>query len=235
MSEIQMSPLSARKYDDEIDLLELLQNLWAQRLLIILVTLCGLAVAASYYYLTPAKFTSQTVLAPPSIASFSPFVKDVNIDSDSNRVDALGAALMLSDNVILLLGRSLLAPNTQAAFISESSSFSGCIATSSQNRSSPNKITVTVTCPNREISLLALDGYIDFASTIAVKEFQSLMLALGVESSIEAHELYSVESPPSTKVTPKKNLTLALGVVLGGMFGVFAALFRIMVAGRKTA
>ncbi len=232
MSEIQPSPLSARRCDDEIDLIELLQNLWSQKLMITLFTLCGLAVAAGYIYITPTKFTSQTVLASPSITAFSPFVKDMSIGSDS-KVDMLDAALNLSDNVIKLLGRSLLAPNTQTAFISENSSFSGCIATGSQNRNSPSKITVSVTCPSRVNSLLALDGYIEFASKIAVQEFQTLMQAVGIKNSIRAHDIYSVESTPSTKASPNKNLIFVLGILLGGMLGVFAALIRIMVINRQ--
>lgn len=232
MSEIQPSPLSARRCDDEIDLIELLQNLWSQKLMITLFTLCGLAVAAGYIYITPTKFTSQTVLASPSITAFSPFVKDMSIGSDS-KVDMLDAALNLSDNVIKLLGRSLLAPNTQTAFISENSSFSGCIATGSQNSNSPSKITVSVTCPSRVNSLLALDGYIEFASKIAVQEFQTLMQAVGIKNSIRAHDIYSVESTPSTKASPNKNLIFVLGILLGGMLGVFAALIRIMVINRQ--
>lgn len=232
MSETQKSSLSARQYDDEIDLFELLQNLWAQKLIIAFLTLCGLAVAAGYAYIAPVKFTSQVVLAPPSITAFTPFVKDFNIGSGP-KVDVLGTALKLSDNVIKLLGRSLLAPNTQAAFISENSTFADCIATSSQGRNSLNKITVSVTCSSREKSLLALDSYIFFASKMALKEFQSLTLAVGVESSIQARDLYSIESPPSTKVTPKKKLILALGIMFGGMIGVFTAIIRIMVTGRK--
>lgn len=222
MSEKQISPLKPGRNDDEIDLVELLQKLWAQKFIILFITFCGVVSAAGYAYLTPQKFESKTILAAPSITTFAPFVQDVKVSSDST-VDVLGVALKLSDNVMVLLSRNLLAPATQAAFISENPSFAGCASAISQNR---NKVVVSVTCPDKGDSLLALSGYIEHASKITAQEFQSLMMAVGVKSSIKAREFYSVESLPSTKAMPNKKLILALGLVLGGMLGVFVALIR---------
>ncbi|UZT80381.1 Wzz/FepE/Etk N-terminal domain-containing protein [Ectopseudomonas chengduensis] len=227
MSEIQGPPSKSGVHDDEVDLFELLQKLWAQRLIIILVTLFGIVSAASYAYFTPQRFESTTVLAPPSITALAPFVQDVKVSSNST-VDLLGVALKLSDNVMTLLIRHLLASTTYAAFVSENPKFAGCISVSVQNKINLNKITVSVTCANRDTSLLALDAYIKYVSKITAQEFQSLTTALGVEHSIRAREFYSVESPPSTRATPRKSLILTLGLVLGVMLGVFVALIRSM-------
>ena len=143
MSEAKTSYLSAGRYGDESNILELLQDPWEQKSLVFLVTLFGLTASAGYAYFVPEKFKSGILLAPLSITALAPFVRHVNMSSDP-AVNILETALTLSDNVITLLGRSLLAPRTQPAFISEHPSFSDCIATSSQNRSSPNKISVSV-------------------------------------------------------------------------------------------
>nr|WP_081593835.1 Wzz/FepE/Etk N-terminal domain-containing protein [Pseudomonas chengduensis] len=233
MSEIQVSPSGSGKYDDEVDLFELLQKLWAQKIIIISLALFGLASAAGYVYLTPPKFESTTVLAPPSITAFAPFVQDVKVGSNST-VDLLGVALKLSDNVMILFSRRLLAPTTRAAFILERPSFAGCIIVANQNKSNLSKVTVSVTCADEVASLLALDEYIKYASKMTAKEFHALMMAVGVERSIQASELYSVESLPSTKVTPMKVLILILGVMFGGMLGVCVALIRLVLGGRPS-
>lgn len=230
MSEKQISPLKSGRHDDEIDLAELLQKLWAQKFVILFITFCGVASAAGYAYLTPQKFESKTILAAPSITAFAPFVQDVKVSSGST-VDVLGVALKLSDNVMVLLSRNLLAPATQAAFISENPRFAGCASAISQTG---NKVVVSVTCPDKGDSLLALSSYIEHASKITAQEFQSLMMAVGVKSSIKARELYSVESLPNTKAMPKKKLILALGLVLGGMLGLSIALIRCMLDQRAS-
>lgn len=233
MSEIQASPSRSGRHDDEVDLFELLQKLWAQKFIIISLTLFGLASAAGYAYLTPPKFESTTVLAPPSITAFAPFVQDVKVSSSST-VDLLGVALELSDNVMILFNRRLLAPTTHAAFVLERPSFASCITVASQNKSNLSKVTVSVTCEDEVASLLALDEYIKYASKMTAKEFHALMMAVGVERSIQASELYSVESLPSTKVTPMKALVLTLGVMFGGMLGVCVALGRLVLGGRPS-
>lgn len=215
MSEKQIAPLKVGKYDDEIDLVELLRELWVRKLLIVLVALCGFFTAVVYVYFTPKKFESRAVLAPPSIAAFAPFVRGIKVGSDS-ATDLLGVALKLSDNVVLLLGRRLLAPVTYAGFVSENPEFSDCINVSSQEA---NKVVVSVVCSDEDASLRALDGYIKYASKITAQEFQSLMEAAGVGGAIQEHALYSVESPPSIKVTPRRNPILVLGLLLGGVLG----------------
>lgn len=59
MSEKQIAPLKVGKYDDEIDLVELLRELWVRKLLIVLVALCGFFTAVVYVYFTPKKFESS--------------------------------------------------------------------------------------------------------------------------------------------------------------------------------
>ena len=52
--------------------------------------------------------------------------------------------------------------------------------------------------------------------------------------NVRVFTLDSAAEVPQTPIKPKKALILALGLVLGGMLGVFVALIRAMLAGRRT-
>lgn len=51
--------------------------------------------------------------------------------------------------------------------------------------------------------------------------------------NVRVFTLDSAAEVPQTPIKPKKALILALGLVLGGMLGVFVALIRVMLAGRR--
>ncbi|MGW8461575.1 LPS O-antigen chain length determinant protein WzzB [Pseudomonas sp. CLCA07] len=64
----QIPPVNSYQPSDEIDLAELLENLWKQKLLIALVTLLTAVVAASYAFLSAAVYEAKTSLLPPRLA-----------------------------------------------------------------------------------------------------------------------------------------------------------------------
>jgi len=57
--------------DDEIDLVELFQSLWEQKLLIVLVALIFAAAAASYALLSKPVYEASAVVLPPSISDIA--------------------------------------------------------------------------------------------------------------------------------------------------------------------
>lgn len=59
--------------NDEIDLVELLQGLWEQRWLIVLVTVLVTACAAGYAFLSKPVYESRTYLLPPSLSNIAGF------------------------------------------------------------------------------------------------------------------------------------------------------------------
>lgn len=64
------SPIQATGYSDEIDLIELFRSLWAQKILILLVSLGVGAIGAAYAYLATPEFEAQSMLRPADIKDF---------------------------------------------------------------------------------------------------------------------------------------------------------------------
>ena len=64
-------PTPATGYSDEIDLFELAQNLWRQKLLISLVTLAITALAAGYAFLSTPVYESKSSILPPRSADIA--------------------------------------------------------------------------------------------------------------------------------------------------------------------
>ena len=65
------SPIQATGYSDEIDLFELAQNLWKQKLLISVVTLAVTALAAGYAFLSTPVYESKSSILPPRSADIA--------------------------------------------------------------------------------------------------------------------------------------------------------------------
>jgi len=55
------------------------------------------------------------------------------------------------------------------------------------------------------------------------------------DSNVSVVEIDETAEVPTTPIKPKKSLIVAVGIVLGGMLGVFAALIRSMIRKRKNA
>jgi chain length determinant protein (polysaccharide antigen chain regulator) len=67
----QITPVNNYQPSDEIDLVELLENLWKQKLLIVLFTLIITVVAASYAFLSAPVYEAKTSLLPPRLADIA--------------------------------------------------------------------------------------------------------------------------------------------------------------------
>lgn len=65
------SPIQATGYSDEIDLFELAQNLWKQKLLISVVTFAVTALAAGYAFLSTPVYESKSSILPPRTADIA--------------------------------------------------------------------------------------------------------------------------------------------------------------------
>lgn len=65
------APTPVTGYSDEIDLFELAQSLWKQKLLISCVTLVVTALAASYAFLSTPVYESKTSILPPRSADIA--------------------------------------------------------------------------------------------------------------------------------------------------------------------
>ena len=67
----QIAPVNSNIPSDEIDLVELFEQLWKQRLLIAVVTLMITVVAAGYAFLSAPVYEAKTSLLPPRLADIA--------------------------------------------------------------------------------------------------------------------------------------------------------------------
>lgn len=66
-------PPSVHKQSDEINLVELFQELWAKKWLIIGTVLAATTVAAAYAFLTPPVYRAQATVMPPTLSDIAGF------------------------------------------------------------------------------------------------------------------------------------------------------------------
>ncbi|SEG57056.1 LPS O-antigen chain length determinant protein WzzB [Marinobacterium lutimaris] len=77
-------PVSPANCDDEIDLLDLIEGLWKQKLLIMLVTLLFTVVGGCYAFFTTPTYLATSQLIPPSTKDIDELEKLKNIDSSGS-------------------------------------------------------------------------------------------------------------------------------------------------------
>ena len=72
-----------------------------------------------------------------------------------------------------------------------------------------------------------------------VRELEARLAALkGIvieDEQVKVARISSAAQPPHQPIKPKRMLIVAVGIVLGGMLGVFAALIRVAIRNRKAA
>ncbi|QHF43827.1 hypothetical protein PspS35_08430 [Pseudomonas sp. S35] len=73
-----------RANDDEIDLIPLLQALWAHKKTIIAATIVGAVISLSVYMLSPEQWTASTYISKPSLLSLYKEVKEHDTPSTTN-------------------------------------------------------------------------------------------------------------------------------------------------------
>lgn len=223
---------------DEIDFFELLELLWRQKVLISFFVSLGLGVALTYAYSVNPIYQSSIVIGPPSVAGFGGLARAVNEGSTSKEKYVLGQAVDLSEKAIEILKRNLMSAAVQqefqSAYSSEDSSLSMVV---SEERGRCKQIT-QLGCYNVVISALGnvrltlkplADAYLGNVAALTAVEVNQFLGGMGVGQRLEATDLYRIEnaaSIPEAPIKPRKQLILALGVALGGMFGVFVALVR---------
>lgn len=104
-------PPSTAQRNDEIDLFELVQKLWAKKWLIIGVTIGSIAVAGAYAFFTPPVFKAQAALMPPTLSDVAGFNLARNKD--------VGLEPFKVDDVYRVFTRNLQSDQTRRRFYTE--------------------------------------------------------------------------------------------------------------------
>lgn len=107
-------------YSDEIDLVELLHNLWQQRLLIIAFTVVVTVAAAAYAYLTPPVYEAKVSVLPPQLSDIAGY--NIGRESYSLGRDGVDVDRFTVSEVYELFKTNLLSASLKDSFLLETSS-----------------------------------------------------------------------------------------------------------------
>lgn len=217
---------------DEIDLFELAQQLWREKILIALITLAVSVVAGAYAFITPPKFASQIILSSAPIGLYGELMARMQDQKTMLRTEISPIALgrKLSSDAFGLLGSNLESMRNRQRFILGTPERQGVSVSITQDRKNPEMLTLSATGPDAVAVQEFLNQYLAFVAERTRAELNTYFnLSLNTDQLITVEMLYSLEQPAvvnSKPVKPRVLLILALGFVLGGMLGVFVALVR---------
>ena len=197
--------------DDEIDLFELIETLWKEKVLIILFTIVAAVGGAGYGFLATPKFSvSVNYIVNPKMPA-----SDV-----ANRLFAqlpAGWGKEKKSNAAVL---TTLTPESVTQY---ANLFSGLERSISKELLSEAKSNVEIIINDLPETL---------QSTEAVAQ-QMLKSKQTIRALSDGGESISFSTPVISQTAPKKALIIALSVVLGGMVGVVFVLIRSAVRNRK--
>lgn len=220
---------------DEIDLFELMQTLWQEKLLIILLTLVCAGAAAAYAFTATPQYSIAMTLKPASLSLYGEFV--AGIQGEQQKSIALGRET--AEEVLVKLTSNLELRANQVSILNDPNILNVKVVAKKSKQSVPEleEVSLELTTLQAGSAAQTLKSYVDAVSVITLKELNSFVQGLGNPTAITQEMLYTIDSMPSqaSLVKPKKSLIVALGIVLGGMLGVFAALIRSMIRKRKNA
>ena len=227
-SSMPNQPSSQPGYSGEIDLFDLFQSLWKEKILIVLVTAVFTALAVIYALTATPQYSIAMTLKPASLSLYGEFV--AGIQGEQQKSIALGQET--AEEVLGQLKNNLDLNAHKVSYLKEAH-----ILSISVTAKTPQLVTLQLTTLQPGSAAQTLKSYVDAVSVITLKELNSFVQGLGNPTAITQEMLYTIDSMPSqaSLVKPKKSLIVALGIVLGGMLGVFAALIRSMIRKRKNA
>lgn len=206
---------------DEIDLLELIQTLWQEKILIILCTLFVAGGAAVYAFTAQSVYSLSMTIKPAPLSLYGELV--AGMENKEKQSVAFGRAT--AEQVLIQLKNSLELRANQAYLNDTHGVLDFKVSGNAQ------QITIQLTTTEPTNAGDVVNDYLKRVSKLTVKELNSFMQGLGNKAQVTEEMLYTVDTPApqhASQIKPKKNLVVAVGVVLGGFLGVFAALMRNM-------
>ncbi len=230
----------ASSYDDEIDLFELAQDIWREKVLVIAVTgLISLA-TLGYVLMVPSVYTysNQASLKPASLHGYGSLAAAMQADGKQG----LQVANELANSNFALLQKNLASSSGQNSFAQQNDLAKDISARVSIPKEAVlrdgtvSSFDLIVTSSKKQELDVALNQYLEFVAELTVQELNSFLAGLGVGQQVSADMLYNLDKPAganSVQVKPKKKLIMAVGLVLGAMLGVFAALLRSAIRKRQ--
>ncbi|SFH78487.1 G-rich domain on putative tyrosine kinase [Pseudomonas guineae] len=222
--------------EDEIDLIELLQGLWGQKWLISAVISLALMFAVVYIFISKPVYSVTTVLAPAPVNAFGLIVGDIGVGQQQTTKSAIAIGTDLANDALALVVKNFESAAVSVEFNNTLKESGDYVVQVKRGKSNFDPVTVSVVSVSAEGAKKYLDGYMAYVTDVSAVQLNEYFQALGVSHSVSAESLYRVEQAsalPAQPIKPKKPLIVALGLVLGGMLGVFIALIRLMLKKRS--
>lgn len=221
---------------DEIDLIELAQALWVEKLLVLAFTVVTTLAALAYTYVVQPQYASQAVISPATIDTFGSLAEALGARQRDSETFGIKAGAQIANDAFSVFATNLRSLNVQRAFRESFLADEFFEISVGSPRAVTDPITVSATAGAAEVPKDVVDQYLAYTSQITTAQINNYFSGLGINQRVEAGSLYRLEQPAtvnSKPAKPKRALIIALGFVLGGMLGVFIALVRIMLKKRS--
>lgn len=228
---------------DEIDLIELAQALWAEKILVLIFTAATTLAALAYTFAVSPQYASQAVISPATIDTFGSLAGALGARQRDNEIFGIKAGAQIANDAFSIFATNLRSLSGQRAFLDtfqaeepfEISVSKGRVVANATVAADPDPVTVSVLAGKAEIAKEAVEQYLAVSARLTTAQINDYFSGLGISQQIESGSLYRLEQPPlvnSKPTKPRRTLIVALGVVLGGMLGVLVALVRLMLKKR---
>lgn len=221
--------------DDEIDLVELLQGLWTQRWVIVIITLVvALSVLVNTFTSKPV-YSSTTVLSPAPINAFGLIAGEARARQLDGTTSAISIGANLANDALTVVIKNLESAAIRNEFHESLEDPSDYAVEVKKGRQLFDPVSISVSSMSAVGAKQYLEAFMAYVSKVSAAQLNDYFNALNLNHTIQPGALYRVEQAPAVNldpIKPKKLLVVALGVVLGGMLGVFVALIRLMLRKR---
>lgn len=226
---------------DEIDLIELAQAIWAEKILVLAFVAATTLVALAYSFAVSPQYASEAVISPAPINEFGALAEALGARQSDSQTFGIKAGAQIANDAFNIYATNLRSLSEQRAFRDAFQAETPFELSVSKRRAAtaadpdPDPITISVTAGVAEMPKDAVEQYLAYTSRITTAQINDYFSGLGISQRIEPGSLYRLEQPAvvnSAPVKPRRTLIVALGFVCGGMLGVFVALVRIMLKKR---
>lgn len=226
-----------RSADDEIDLIELVQAIWAEKITVLAFVVAATLGALAYSFSIPPQYSSSAVVSPAPVNSFGALAGELGALQADSSTFGIKAGIQVANDSFSIFTSNLESLSEQRAFREGFQSEVPFELSVNKGRGATDPFTVAATAGVAESPKVAVEHYLAYTARITAAQINGYFEGLDISQRIEPGSLYRLEQPAvvnSTPVQPRRTLIVALGFVLGGMLGVFVALVRIMLKKRAS-
>lgn len=226
---------TAMRYDDEIDLVELLKDLWGQRWMILAVSSVVVLSALFYVLVTKPTYSSMVMVSPAPINAFGFIAGEARVMPLESSASAISLGTNLANDAFSVVVKNIESVAIRNDFNDSLESSVGYMVEVKKGHQPFDQVTISVSSGSAEEAKRYLEKFIIYVSNISAVQLNNYFKALGLSNMVLPESLYRIEQKAVINpipIKPKKVLILVLGILLGGMLGVFAALIRLMLIKR---